>query len=185
MSVINKSFFSKVIAEFGPIAIFVALFEYSDFFTATKGMLIATCLSLVYSYYKQKRIPLFPVLVTVFTLFFGIITIAFHNPKILMLRDSVYDLSFACAIFIGLFRKKNVLKFLFSDLYEMSDEKWKVLSYMWGMYFCMGGIFNEIIRHNGTVDFWVTYKIFMVFITIFVGAISIYIARPRDTFSLK
>ena len=169
----NLSHLYKALIEFGPILVFIVLFEARDFYTATYGMIMVTILFLLVSFLKDRHIPVFPILVSLFTLFFGFLTIFFKNPKILILRDTLYDLFFAVSIFGGLFFNKLILKSLFDYVYQLPDDKWKTLSYIWGIYFLMGGMFNEFIRNFGNEKMWITFKVTYIFITIAVAFISL------------
>lgn len=161
--------FVQALIEFGPILMFVVLFEVSNFFVATVGMILATLLLTSVSVVREKHIPLFPLTVTLFTLIFGILTIVFHNERILMLRDTLYDLFFALLIFGGLLRGKLVLKTFFHKLYPLTDYGYTYSSYVWGGYFLTTATLNEYIRNFGTEAQWVHFKSINILLTILVG----------------
>lgn len=162
---------------------FLGLFEVSNFFVATVGMLISTLLLSAVSIIREKHIPLFPLTVTLFTFSFGFLTIAFHNERILMLRDTVYDLFFALAIFGGLIRGKLVLKSFFFRLYPLTDKGYRFASIVWGSYFTISALLNEYIRHLGTESQWVHFKSVNILLTILVGVFLMIRLKP-ETLSL-
>lgn len=179
-----KHVFVQAVIEFGPILMFVALFEVSNFFVATVGMIVATILLTAVSIIREKHIPLFPLTVTLFTLVFGFLTIVLHDERILMLRDTLYDLFFALLIFGGLLRGKLVLKTFFHKLYPLTEYGYKYSSYVWGGYFLTTATINELIRHLGTEAQWVHFKSINILLTILV-ALFLMSKLKTETLSLE
>lgn len=172
--------FVKGLIEFGPILVFVVLFEIHGFLLATFGMVIAVLISILYLYITQKALPLFTVLVSLITLMFAVTSILFHNPKILIFRDTFYDYFFAAAIFFGLYRRQFFLKRLFSHAIKLTDRGWRVASYSWGGYFLVTGTMNEIIRETGTQRMWIDFKVIVIITTIILGGLlALYLRDER------
>ena len=172
--------FIKGLLEFGPILVFVILFEIHGFFLATFGMILAVLISILYLYITQKVLPLFTVLVRVITLMFAMATILLHSPKILIFRDTFYDYFFASAIFFGLYRKQFFLKKLFNHAIKLSDRGWRVASYSWGSYFLTTGTINEIIRQYGTQRMWIDFKVIVIATTMILGGLlALYLRDER------
>ena len=171
----------KAILEFGPIVIFVVLFEIHGFFLATFGMIIAVLISIMYLYMTEKVLPLFTMFVSIITLAFAMATILFHAPKILIFRDTFYDFFFATLIFIGLYNKKYFLKKLFNHVVQLTDRGWKIASYSWGIYFICTGTINEIIRIHGNARIWIDFKIAVIVATSALGGILALYLRDERT----
>lgn len=179
----------KGILEFAPILIFIGVFEFyslfglteqKGFLLATQCMIISTLLVLILTYVQDRYIPLFPVVVSAFTTLFGIISLLTHNTRILILRDTLYDLFFAVLILGGLCLKRLVLKKFFNSLYPTTDSAWKTLSYLWGGYFMVAAISNELLRRFGDEKEWVHFKIFGIVVTILLMFFSKYIADKQN-----
>lgn len=176
----KKSLLKKLCVEFGPIILFVVVFETHGFFTATFTMILSVILSTLYLHITEKVIPLFTVIVSFTTLVFAVLTIFFQNPKILIFRDTFHDYFFAAAIFFGLYYKKFFLKKLFSHVADFTDRGWKVMSYVWGGYFLITGSINELIREYGSTRLWIDFKITVIFITLaLVGLLAFYLRGER------
>jgi intracellular septation protein len=161
----TKNFAIQTVIDFGPIVVFLIGFAYANFIEATKLLLIATVLACVWSFIREKRLALFPLFVSALTLLFGGATIAFRNPRILILRDTVYDFIFAFAILIGLNDDWFLLKFLFPSFMKLHKEGWRLLSYYWVAFFIFAGTANEVLRRIATEEMWVWFKVFMIIIT--------------------
>lgn len=162
---LTRDFMAQIIIEFGPILVFLIEFERRGFIKATKFLIAATILSAIFSYFRHSRLAPFPVFVLLLTLFFGTSAVILENPRILILRDSFYDITFAVAIVVGLLNKKLLLKYLFSSIITLSDRGWRTVSVQWTAFFFFAGTINEIIRRFGTEASWVYFKVFIAVLT--------------------
>ena len=128
--------------------------------------MIATIIATFISYVKQKRIPYMGLYVALLTIIFGYITIAYRIPKFIQIRDTIYDLTFALTLILGLIFKKNILHFALNSSIAMSKEAWNKITHSWISYFILCAILNEYIRRNFSMGDWVVYKTTIFFVSI-------------------
>lgn len=157
--------------DFGPIFVFVFVFEFAGFFKATFALMISTIVITVIAFKKEKRIPYFALLLTLLTLVFGYFTIELRDPKFIQIKDTIQDLILATTILGSIYFKKPLLKSLFSHLFDVSDSIWSAVAWNWGIHFLVLAALNEIVRTQFNPDLWVKYKIFAMLATITHGLI--------------
>lgn len=145
--------------EFGPIVVFSILSERINFITATAIFVVLTAIAFVVSLIERKKVAWFPLIVAIFVIGFGLLTVVFENPFFIIIKDTLYNGLFALVLYIGLVYNKGLLKPLFSSLFAMTDEGWRILSFRWAVMFTVLAIGNELARAHLNPTDWVTYKI--------------------------
>jgi intracellular septation protein len=168
--------------EFGPIILFfLTLFAVGDsksgFITATTVFTAATFISLVFAYIREKRIALFVVVAGIFIIAFGLGTILFADPRIFIIKDSIYNGFFAVFLLIGILRGRGYLKLFFSRLFDISDEGWRILSLRWMIMFTALVISNELVWRLYSQNTWVVYKLIATIVTIGFGMYQFFLAK--------
>lgn len=165
--------------DFGPILVFVLVYSRTGFFKATWAIMITTILVTVLAFYREKRIPYFALIFTFLTVGFGYMTIHFHDPKFLKIKDTLQDLVFAVAILGSIFFKFPLLKNLFGHLIRVSEHTWNVIAWNWGLHFLVLAMCNEYVRHNFNTKSWVVYKFLAMAATIIHTLILVYAYRKE------
>lgn len=164
--------FASFLIEFTPILLFIFSYSYLHIYKATFLLMIAVIISTYISYIKEKRIPYIGLYISFLTLIFGYITIAYHIPKFIQIRDSIYDLTFAATLIIGLVFNKVFLYQALNKTIPMARSAWIKITYSWITFFILNAITNEVIRRNFDVNTWIHYKMSVVFISIIFGLVT-------------
>lgn len=187
MSNLNKfstAMIGKIIAaailEFGPIIIFLASFHYLHIYKATFILMIVTIISVFATYSTQKRLPYVALYVALLTLVFGYMTILHHQPKFIQIRDTLYDVTSAVTLLIGLMINTLFLKLSFQEILPMSLRAWNKLTYLWIGFFLVVASMNEYVRRTMTLAQWFEFKSWMVFVTIIFGCITLYLVYEKE-----
>lgn len=165
--------------QFGPITTFFIAFEWSgqNFFLATNVLMASIVLATVASIIRDQRVPWFPLYAAAFTLVFGGATLYWHNPKFLMVRDTLYDGIFGLIILMALSMKKNILKTFFSPLFALTDRGWQILAWRWAVFFLIAAVANELARRTLSIEAWVYFKIIATLIFIVFGVYQFTLTR--------
>ncbi len=166
--------------EFGPVFIFLATFHYVSLYASTSLLIIATIFSTLLSYRIDKRIPYLALYVALLTTVFGYMTIHFNNVYFLQVRDTLYDLTCAFTLVVGLIFNIPFLKIAFNDILPMKERSWKKLTYIWLFYFVILALLNEIVRRSFTIDGWLIFKAAMVIATCLFGMAALYTAYESE-----
>lgn len=172
VSLFSGKTFKKVLIggflEFSPIIIFLTSFEYFHIYKATFILMITTIISTFLTYLFQRRLPYLALYVALLTIFFGYLTISHHRPSFIQVRDTMYDITCALTLLIGLMVNVPFLKLAFQSVIPMTARAWNRLTYGWVLFFISGAILNEYVRRNFSLNDWFEFKgIFAVCTSIF------------------
>lgn len=170
-SVLSKIFMGLFL-DFGPVLIFLFTANHFNFYKATFILMLATLISTLFTFVKHKRIPFFAVYITLLTLVFGFVTISHHNPLFIQMRDTIYDLTLALTLVIGLIFNKLLLKVALGSFIKIHNRTWFKLTYTWIVFFILNSMANEYVRRLFTKEVWVHYKIDMMAVTIIFAIIT-------------
>jgi intracellular septation protein len=149
----------KLVLEAGPLVIFFVANSYYGIFHATGAFMVATILSLVVSKAKFGRIPIMPLVSGVFVLVFGALTLYLQEEFFIKIKPTIVNLLFASILFGGLFAGHSLLRHLFGEVFHLTDEGWRLLTFRWACFFVFLAILNEVVWRNFSTDFWAGFKL--------------------------
>ncbi len=177
-SLFSGNVFKKILIggllEFGPIIIFLLSFEHFHVYKATLILMIMTIFSTLATYIIQKRLPYLALYVALLTLVFGYLTISHHQPRFIQMRDTLYDITCALTLLIGLMINVPFLKLAFDKVLVMTIRAWTRLTYGWIFFFVMAAILNEHVRRTMSLQVWFDFKAIMAIATCIFGIILLY-----------
>jgi intracellular septation protein len=160
--------------EFGPVIVFLISFEHVRIYEATIILMVATIISTVATYRLQKRIPYLALYVAMITMIFGYMTVHFHKPKFIQMRDTLYDATCALTLIIGILMRVPFLKLAFGEVIPMTPRAWGKITYAWIGYFIIIAVSNEVVRRLFPIHVWFDFKGFVVMATIIFGLLTLY-----------
>ena len=150
----------KTILEMGPlVAFFLTNWKFGIFY-GTAIFMVGTLISLVVTYLLTGRIAKFVLASAIFVGVFGGLTLYLHNDLFIKLKVTFINLTFAAALFGGLYFNRLFLKDIMGQALELPTNSWRVLTVRWGLFFLFMAFLNEIVWRNFTTDQWVTFKAF-------------------------
>ena len=68
--------------------------------------------------------------------------------------------AFMVAVLIAL--DKPFLSIMFDQMFHLTPEGWRKLTWRWALFFLALAVLNEVIWRTQTTDFWVSFKLFGV-----------------------
>ena len=162
MKVKNKmKSYIKLFTEFGPIAVFFLMNAQYGIFHATAAFMAATAIAIPIAWKMDGKIPVMPIVVGIFVLFFGSLTLIFHDDTFIKLKPTIVNLLFASILIVSkTYFKKNILKLVLGSAFKLSEKGWNILNTRWTYFFIFLAILNEIVWRNFSTDTWVTFKLF-------------------------
>lgn len=162
----------RMAIELGPLVVFFLLNSKANslfgnepgqnIFYATGGFMIATVISLGYSYARFRKIPTMPLVSGIFIMIFGALTLWLQDDEFIKLKPTIVNGIFATALLGAAAMGKPIMKQLFDGAFNLTDRGWMVLTVRWGLFFAFLGVLNEIVWRNFSTDFWVSFKLFGV-----------------------
>ncbi|MGE4323890.1 MAG: inner membrane-spanning protein YciB, partial [Sphingobium sp.] len=144
--------------DFGPLLVFFLSYKGAGwlwgadnpvtamtFGTAT--FMVAILIALAISKVKLGRVSPMLWLSALLILFFGGLTIYFHDQRFIQIKPTIIYAFFALMLFAGLLRGKPLLKYLLQAAYDgLSEEGWRKLSRNWAVFFVAMAGANEVMR---------------------------------------
>jgi len=159
--------------DFGPLLVFFLAYKFYGVFMGTAAFMVAIALAVIVSKVKIGRVSPMLWLSAILVLFFGGLTIYFHDESFIQIKPTIIYGFFAAMLLGGLLRGKSLLKYLLQAAYEgLSEEGWRKLSLNWALFFIVMAIANEVMRAQLSFDTWLTVKVWGVTIASLVFALA-------------
>jgi intracellular septation protein len=98
----------------------------------------------------------------VIVLVFGSLTLILHNDLFIKVKPTIIYVLFGGTLLGGLAFGKPLLGTLFDQMFTLTDEGWRKLTWRWALFFFTLAVLNEIVWRTQTTDFWVAFKVFGV-----------------------
>jgi intracellular septation protein len=158
----------RLIIDFGPLVVFFATYKLSGAglhgtLVATGAFMAAVVIAIVAALAVFRRVTPMLMLSTALIITFGAITLYLRDPRFIQMKPTLYYGVLAVMLFIGLARKKALLRWLFGPIFPgLSEEGWLKLSRNWAIFFVFMAIVNEVMRATLTFDQWLTLKVWGV-----------------------
>ena len=77
-----------------------------------------------------------------------------------MVKPTIINLGFAGVLFGGLVMRRPLLKMLFGEAFNLTEEGWRKLSVRWALFFLTLAALNELVWRNFSEAAWVNFKVF-------------------------
>ncbi|MET0370732.1 MAG: septation protein IspZ [Sphingobium sp.] len=160
--------------DFGPLLIFFLTYKGAGWFwgasnpiTAmtfgTAAFMAAIVIAVIISRVKLGRVSPMLWLSALLILFFGGLTIYFHDQRFIQIKPTIIYSFFALMLLAGLARGKPLLKYLLQAAYDgLTETGWRKLSLSWALFFVAMAIANEIMRRSMSFDAWLAVKVWGV-----------------------
>ena len=133
--------------DFGPLLIFFLTYKGAGWFwgsgnpitammISTGAFMAAIVIAVIISRVTLGRVSPMLWLSAMLILFFGGLTIYFHDQRFIQIKPTIIYAFFAAMLFAGLLRGKPLLKYLLQAAYDgLTDEGWSKLSRNWALFF--------------------------------------------------
>ncbi|MEA3541503.1 MAG: septation protein IspZ [Pseudomonadota bacterium] len=164
----------SLMLDFGPLLVFFLSYKgagwiwgASNPITAmtfgTAAFMAAIVIAVIISKVKLGRVSPMLWLSALLILFFGGLTIYFHDQRFIQIKPTIIYAFFALMLFAGLLRGKPLLKYLLQAAYDgLSHTGWMKLSRNWALFFVAMAITNEAMRRMMSFDAWLAVKVWGV-----------------------
>jgi len=158
----QKSNNMKLALEYGPLILFFAVNSFYGIYYGTAVLVLATVVSLAYSWVKTRTIPKILAFVCAAVVFFGALTLIFQDETFIKIKPTVVSLIIAAGLIFGQVIGRNPLKAILGDQMQLQlpDHAWRQLTWLWVAMFGSIALANEIAWRSLSTDAWVTFKVF-------------------------
>ena len=173
----------KFALELGPLAVFFFVNYKFDIFAATGAFMVVTVISLVLSKFLLGKIAVMPIVMAVFVLIFGGLTLYLEDETFIKLKPTIVNCIFGAILFGGLLFKQPLLKPLLGDAFPLDDEGWFKMTWRWGAFFFVLAALNEVVWRNFSTDAWVNFKVFGIMpLTLVFAASQVFLLQNHMQF---
>jgi intracellular septation protein len=149
----------KMLLEVGPIVVFFTVNSYRGIFWGTGAFMVATLIALLASRTLMGRIPIMPLVSGVFVLVFGGLTLLLQDELFIKMKPTIVNSLFAAILFTGLIYNKSLLRYVFGEVFFLTDAGWRILTQRWGLFFVFLALLNEIVWRTSSTEFWISFKL--------------------------
>jgi intracellular septation protein len=91
---------------------------------------------------------------------FGGLTFWLDDPRFIMVKPTIINLGFAGVLLGGLAMRRPLLKILFGEAFNLTEEGWRKLSMRWALFFMELAGLHAIVWRNFSEGAWVNFKVF-------------------------
>ena len=158
----------KLALELGPLVVFFIMNARVGIIEATAWFMGAMVIALALSWFIMKRIAVMPLVTGIVVLIFGGLTLWLQDPTFIKMKPTIVNLLFGGVLLGGLPFGHSLLKYVFGEVYRLTEEGWNVLSLRWGLFFIALAVLNEIVWRGSVLyygnvkaadDLWVAFKL--------------------------
>jgi intracellular septation protein len=93
-------------------------------------------------------------------LVFGGLTLWLQDEQFIKIKPTLVNALFAGALFTGLLAGRSLLKIVFGEVFRLTDEGWRKLTFRWACFFTFLAVLNEVVWRSFSTDVWVSFKVF-------------------------
>jgi intracellular septation protein len=163
----------KLVLDIGPLVLFFAVNSKLGIFAATASFMVAALIALAVAYVITRRIEVMTLVTAIIVVVFGGLTLVLHDATFIKLKPTIIYLLFGGTLLGGLVFGKPLLGMVFDQMFHLTEEGWRKLTWRWALFFVALAIANEIVWRTQTTDFWVSFKLFgVVPLTFLFGALQ-------------
>jgi intracellular septation protein len=154
-----KKQLTKLALELGPLLVFFFVNARADIFSATAWFMGAMVISLGLSWFLLKRIAVMPLVTAAVVLVFGGLTLYLQDDTFIKMKPTIVNMLFAGVLLGGMVFGQSLLKYVFGEVYKLTEKGWWILTLRWGLFFVVLAVLNEVVWRNFTTDQWVSFKV--------------------------
>jgi intracellular septation protein len=163
----------KLVLDIGPLVLFFAANSKFGIYAATGSFMVAVLIALAVTYVMTRHIAVMPVVTAVIVLVFGGLTLILHDELFIKLKPTIIYVLFGGTLLAGLALDKPFLSIMFDQMFHLTAQGWRKLTWRWALFFLALAVVNEIVWRNASTDFWVSFKLFgVVPLTFVFGALQ-------------
>jgi intracellular septation protein len=152
----------KLATELGPLVVFFAANAKFHLFVATGAFMVAIVAAMIASYVVTRHVPLMSLVTGVIVLVFGTLTLVLHDETFIKVKPTIIYAMFALVLGGGLLFGRSFLAVVFDQMFNLTPQGWRILTWRWALFFAALAVLNEVIWRTQSTDFWVNFKVFGV-----------------------
>ncbi|EOI3569077.1 septation protein A [Cronobacter dublinensis] len=175
----------KQLLDFLPLIVFFAFYKLHDIFWATGALIVATALTVIYSWYKYRKVEKMTLVTFMLVAVFGGLTIYFHNAEFIKWKVTIIYALFAGALLIGQWvMKKPLIQSMLGKEITLPAQAWSRLNLAWAVFFIFCGLLNIYVAFWLPEAVWMNFKVFgipgLTLVFTLLSGVYIYRHMPQE-----
>lgn len=150
----------KLFIEFMPLGLFFLASTEYGFWVSTAVLMAATVVSLGATWFLFHQLALMAIITAATSIVAGGGTLIWDDPSYVQMKPTIVGSIFAAILLIGQITDKPLFKRLLGQNLHLTEQGWRVLTWLWFGYFVFITGLNEFIWRNHSWEFWATFKAF-------------------------
>ena len=150
----------KLATELGPLLVFFVANAKFNLFVATGAFMVAILAAMIASYVVTKHVPMMAIVTGVIVIVFGTLTLVLHDETFIKVKPTIIYGLFGGILGGGLLFHKSFIAIMFDQMFNLTPQGWRALTFRWAMFFTAMAVLNEIVWRTQSTDFWVAFKAF-------------------------
>ena len=156
----SKKLILKLLIEFMPLGLFFLASTEYGFWESTAVLMVATVVSLALTWYLFRQLALMAIITAVTSIVAGGFTLIWSDPHYVQMKPTIVGFVFSAILAARLVLDKPLFKVLLGQNLHLTDEGWRVLTWLWLAYFVFISGLNEFIWRTYSWEFWAAFKAF-------------------------
>lgn len=150
----------KLSLEFLPLGLFFLASTKYGFWTSTAVLVVATAFSLALMRFMFRRLAIMAIITAVTSVGAGGVTLIWDDPIYVQMKPTIVGVIFALILLAALVRREPLFRVLLGQDLRLSDDGWRLLTWLWFGYFVFISLLNEFVWRNYSWEFWAMFKAF-------------------------
>jgi intracellular septation protein len=149
----------RAVIDYAGIAAFaVAFFLTRNMLSATWALVGVSAAALVAGFVVERRIAPSPLIWALAALVFGVMTLVFHDPRIIKMKTTFIDAALGVFLLGGFALGKSPVKVLMGQALSLSEAGWRRLTWRYGAFFLVMAAANEVVWRTQPDSVWVVFR---------------------------
>ena len=156
----------RLAIDIGPLAVFFLVNfamrgpDIVKLLAGTTAFMVASAIAMILSRWKAGHISPMLWMTGTLVLVFGGLTLWYHDKSFIQFKPTFIYASFAAILAFGLATGRPLLQMLLEAAYPGLTEKgWRQLTINWTIFFVFMAVLDEMVRHQFSYDFWLSFKL--------------------------
>jgi intracellular septation protein len=162
----------RFVLDMGPLMLFFAANKFFGIYGATAIFMVAVTVALGLGYWLEKKISPMPAVTAILVLVLGGMTLFLKNDTFIKIKPTILYAAFAAILIGGLFFERLLIKFAFSEAFNLTEKGWRMLTWRWAGFFVSLALLNEFVWRNFSTDRWVDFKVWVIVPLFFLFALA-------------
>ncbi len=152
---------TKLFLEFMPLFLFFiasALWD-GDFMRPTAVLVVMTAVSLAVTWWAFHQPALMALINAVTGMIAGSATLISHEESFVMMKPTLIGGIYALILLTALLTNKPLFRALLGKTIHLTEEGWRLLTWLWLYYFVFISVLNEYVRLYFEFSDWAFFKV--------------------------